>query len=458
MCNYHPPGNVRASHHSLSIMDHRPPTLPTFLAVYGLLYVAFGAQSPFLPALLREQGLRPEEIGIVLGASTAIRVFAGPAVGHIADRLRRHTLTLCVRALAAAVAGLGYVMLQSFAGLLLVALVHAAMLAPIVPLSDALATTAARRSETGEGRRFEYGWLRAAGSAAFIVGTMLSGWAASGNGLASIVWFSGTLLGIGGGAALLLPKISAAPVLSNTYRALDNAGLGLPPENTCFPSLAHNRRPDRGQPRSARFVFGNSLACSRSRIAGYQCPLVRVRVVGGCGLPIDRAAIGSPACSRWGNDPGCGSRGHPLDCCGVHHVASHLGIRSASAWVHIRTAALGSHAGDSAGDTASFDCNGASHLRHAVHRVGYSRTDPGFRPALWLDGRIRVSRHGRALSAGAANVRSIAPILRKLTAMVTSVAVPLRQPPSHASSVENCAPYTDLHCHRRRPAPGRWHP
>jgi PPP family 3-phenylpropionic acid transporter len=147
-------------------MHRRPPTLPTFLAVYGLLYAAFGAQSPFLPTLLSGQGLRAEEIGIVLGASTAIRVLAGPAVGHIADRLRRHTLTLCVCAFAAAVAGLGYVMLQSFAGLLLVALVQAAMLAPIVPLSDALATTAARRSETGEGRRFEYGWLRASGSAA----------------------------------------------------------------------------------------------------------------------------------------------------------------------------------------------------------------------------------------------------------------------------------------------------
>ena len=128
-----------------------PPTLPTFLAVYSLLYAAFGVQSPFLPALLREQGLRAEEIGIVLAASTAIRVFAGPAVGHVADRLQRHTLTLCACSLVAAVAGLGYVMIQGFAGLLLVALVQAAMLAPIVPLSDALATTAARRSESGRG-------------------------------------------------------------------------------------------------------------------------------------------------------------------------------------------------------------------------------------------------------------------------------------------------------------------
>ena len=55
-------------------MCYRPPTLPTFLAVYALLYAAFGVQSPFLPALLRERGLHAEEIGIVLAASTAIRV------------------------------------------------------------------------------------------------------------------------------------------------------------------------------------------------------------------------------------------------------------------------------------------------------------------------------------------------------------------------------------------------
>ena len=58
-------------------MHPMPPVLPTFLALYSLLYAAFGVQSPFLPALLREQGLRAEEIGIVLAASTAIRVLAG---------------------------------------------------------------------------------------------------------------------------------------------------------------------------------------------------------------------------------------------------------------------------------------------------------------------------------------------------------------------------------------------
>ena len=399
-------------------MHPMPPALLTFLAVYSLLYAAFGVQSPFLPELLREQGLRAEEIGIVLAASTSIRVFAGPAVGHVADRLRRHTLILCACALVAAVAGLGYVMIQGFAGLLLVALVQAAMLAPIVPLSDALATTAARRSESGEGRRFEYGWLRATGSAAFIVGTMLSGWTASGSGLASIVWVSGTLLGIGGAAALLLPKIPAAPTLSNNLARSTTRDWAFLLQIPAFRLLLIIAALVEGSHALHELVFSNPLACSRSRIAGHQRPLVGVRVVGGAGFPIDRTAIGSPARPRWGNRPGCGGRGHPLDCCGVHHLASHLGVHSAAAWVHIRTAAFGSHAGDRAGSATPFGCNSTSHLRHTVHWVGYGPADPGFRPALWLDGRNRVSRHGRALSAGAAIMCSIAPILCNLTQML----------------------------------------
>jgi PPP family 3-phenylpropionic acid transporter len=178
-----------------------------FVAVYALLYAAFGVQSPFVPAILRERGLNPEEIGIVLAASTAIRVVAGPAVGHATDRLRIHALMLCGCSLIAAVAGLGYVNIQGFWRLLLVALTHAVMLAPIVPISDALATSAA--NETRQHARLEYGWLRASGSAAFIAGTAMAGWMTGESNLANVMWVSAVLLVTGGAAALWLPGIGA---------------------------------------------------------------------------------------------------------------------------------------------------------------------------------------------------------------------------------------------------------
>jgi PPP family 3-phenylpropionic acid transporter len=164
-------------------------------------------QSPFLPALLGDRGLPAGQIGLVLGAATAIRIAAGPAVGHVADRLRLHALLLCGCAAAAALAGLGYISLHGLWPLLLVALAQAALLAPVVPLSDALATTAAHESQTGAGRGFEYGWLRAAGSAAFIIGTVLSGQVVAVAGLSSMPWFSGALLAAGGLIALMLPAL-----------------------------------------------------------------------------------------------------------------------------------------------------------------------------------------------------------------------------------------------------------
>jgi PPP family 3-phenylpropionic acid transporter len=97
--------------------------------------------------------------------------------------------------------------MRGLGDLLTVGLLHAAMLAPIVPLSDALATTAAHASESDGERRFDYGWLRASGSAAFIIGTTVSGWGAGKAGLGVTIWLSGALLVIGGIAALPLPKL-----------------------------------------------------------------------------------------------------------------------------------------------------------------------------------------------------------------------------------------------------------
>src|SRR5688572_33307729 len=52
--------------------------LPRFFIFYVLLYAAFGAASPFLPAFLSERGVAPQELGLLLAASTAVRLISGP--------------------------------------------------------------------------------------------------------------------------------------------------------------------------------------------------------------------------------------------------------------------------------------------------------------------------------------------------------------------------------------------
>ena len=180
----------------------RAAPLPRFVLLYGTLFAAFGAASPFLPSLLQERGLHPSGIGTVLACGTAVRLLAGPAGGRVADRLgmRRQVLAL-LTAIAAAVA-LGYLLPGGLATLLAVSVLHASLLAPLVPLADALSV------EAVPGR---YGWIRGAGSAAFIVGSNIAGHAVAMTGLPSILWLNAGLLAVAAAAALAVPDAVAEP-------------------------------------------------------------------------------------------------------------------------------------------------------------------------------------------------------------------------------------------------------
>ncbi len=83
---------------------------------------------------------------------------------------------------------------------------HAAVLAPLTPLADAL-TLGSSRGKPG----FEYGWVRAAGSAAFIGGTLLAGRCVGWQGLGVIVWLNAGLLAAAACLGWLLPNRMAGP-------------------------------------------------------------------------------------------------------------------------------------------------------------------------------------------------------------------------------------------------------
>ncbi len=166
-------------------MPRRPDPLPRLLLLYGAMFAGFGAASPFLPSLLQERGLGPSGIGAVLAAGTGIRLLAGPA-GCRADRpgrWRRVLVLVLLMAAAAAVAP-GYLLPGGAAVLMAVSVLHAAVLAP---LADAISSGAA------PGR---YGWVRDAGSAAFIVEAVAAGQAVAWVGLPSILWLNGGLLAL----------------------------------------------------------------------------------------------------------------------------------------------------------------------------------------------------------------------------------------------------------------------
>src|SRR5271163_3867979 len=170
-----------------------------FLVLYATMFAAFGVASPFLPALLHERGLGPSEIGAVLAAGTAVRLITGPVISRLADRFGTHKQTLTVLLAMAAVIAFGYGLPAGFAIFLLVSVAHASALAPIVPIADAMTLAAAPG-------RFPYGWVRGAASAAFVVGSVVSGQVVGATSCDSIVWMNGTVLALAAVAALRLHR------------------------------------------------------------------------------------------------------------------------------------------------------------------------------------------------------------------------------------------------------------
>jgi PPP family 3-phenylpropionic acid transporter len=184
-----------------------------FILLYAALFSAFGSSSPFLPAFLAGRGLGAEELGLVLGAATAVRLLCGPIAGRIADRFHLFRAELAVCAILAAGATLLYLLGRGFWAVMVISLLQAAALAPLVPLADALSLAHARRPQRGAG--FEYGWVRGVGSAAFVAGTVLAGQATARYGLSAIIWLSATAL-------LMIPVVAFLVSRSRDHKHPDH--------------------------------------------------------------------------------------------------------------------------------------------------------------------------------------------------------------------------------------------
>jgi PPP family 3-phenylpropionic acid transporter len=195
-----------------------------FAMLYAALYAAFGVASPFLPGFLKAHGMATQEVGVLLGAGTAVRMVTGPLAGRLADRRNALRGVLGICAAFAALIVLFYLPVHSFRALLLVSLAEAALLAPVAPLADALSLAAASPA-TGPG--FQYGWVRGVGSGAFITGSVLGGQAAGWLGLEVIIWLNAILLGVAALCVIPVPKPGSLPPTRDLARGPPHGVLTL---------------------------------------------------------------------------------------------------------------------------------------------------------------------------------------------------------------------------------------
>ena len=164
--------------------------LHRFILLYVLMYAAFGAASPFWPLFFESRGLTPEQLGFLLALGQLARLIAGPLAGRVADILGALRASLATCASFAALLTVGLLTVEGFWPLAVIHMAHAAMLAPIAALADAIAVNAARAPQKG----FEYGWVRGSASAAFIAGTLAAGQIVGANDLSAIAWMQAALL------------------------------------------------------------------------------------------------------------------------------------------------------------------------------------------------------------------------------------------------------------------------
>ena len=155
---------------------------PRLAALYAGLFVMGGIQLPFFPLWLEAKGLDPQMIGVVLALPMIVRVFAIPLAARAADRRDAVRATIIV---ASWLGAAGYVLLGLAEGATAILVTYALAslaLTPVMPLAE----TYALKGLSARGRA--YGPVRLWGSAAFILGTFVAGYATDTIPARQLIW------------------------------------------------------------------------------------------------------------------------------------------------------------------------------------------------------------------------------------------------------------------------------
>jgi len=140
---------------------------------YVALFVLMGLHLPFWPVWLADRGMDADRIGILLGVTMWARLVA-PWVGARADRGDGGATIVRALAVGLLVVLVAFSWADGFVGLFLLSAALGLAFAPIIPLVDGIALTAASAG------RLDYGRVRLWGSAAFIVAAVGGGIALEG--------------------------------------------------------------------------------------------------------------------------------------------------------------------------------------------------------------------------------------------------------------------------------------
>lgn len=168
-------------------------------AYYCALFAAVGIHLPFWPLWLKDRGLSPADIGLILAATYLAKFIVNPLIGHIVDRRGDRRRPMVLMAAGAAIAWSGFALVDGFWGILAVTLLSLGLWSGIMPVGESLALMITQR------HRLDYGRVRMWGSAAFILTAILIGRLLVDHSPDLLVWLIAGTLALTAAACAALP-------------------------------------------------------------------------------------------------------------------------------------------------------------------------------------------------------------------------------------------------------------
>lgn len=188
---------------------------------YAAIFLGAGAAAPYMPLWFAHRGLSGAQIGLILSLPMLARAITAPLLAVWADSFRLRRTALIFMSLGVATAYGLMALPLGLAGWAVVWFAASSAFSTLSPLTDVIVLKRALRD------RFNYGWPRGIGSAAFIVANVLMG--------ALLSWGSPNLVLVWITAAVSLTALAARFLLppdpvheeGASLRASDRlAGLG----------------------------------------------------------------------------------------------------------------------------------------------------------------------------------------------------------------------------------------
>ncbi len=173
-------------------------------AYYSALFMAVGIHLPFWPLWLKDHGLTPAQIGLILAATYLVKSVVNPLIGHVVDRRGDRRRPMLLLAMGATVAWMGFAVADGFWPILVLTVVALGLWSGIMPVGEALALMTTQR------HGIDYGRVRLWGSATFIITATLCGQLLVGHSTDLLVWLITASLAVTAAACAALPDARVA--------------------------------------------------------------------------------------------------------------------------------------------------------------------------------------------------------------------------------------------------------